>query len=215
MGEQMRSDMRAIWDRILVEDQFSDQEQNESKPDEIKNVQKVLDTLRSLEARDRPFLNVGCGSGSQMDFDYFLDPSEFRSRNLDKKVIEGYIEKMPFDDGSLGCIECWGTWGFLRSQVDAMLEVSRCLKIGGAFIFDVFTYSTMPIAQTVNGTSFMNWVALFGFNVQGYIRFGDSWHCRLGLRLEKISDFDPNQFRMPQVIGRVNNYVEGRDWYMI
>jgi len=207
----MRKDRVDLWEQIIRDDEFSDLDQNASKPEEIAKVQKVLDTLRGLGPLVSPKLNVGCGGGSQKDFDHFLDPSEIRAPG----VTRGWMEDLPFDDCSLGYIECWGTWGFLRSHVESIMEVSRCLKLQGSLVLDVFTYSTMPIAQTVNGPSFLRWVQLFGFSVQGYIDFGYSWHKRLGVRLKKIREFDPAFFRMPQVVGEIRNFVEERDWYMV
>jgi len=74
--------------------------------------------------------------------------------------------------------------------------------------------STMPIVQTVDRSSFCKHITLYGFEILKQEVFGEEHHKRLALVVRKIENFKPENFRMPQCCGLINNYLEARDWYL-
>ena len=201
-----------LWAKTILEDEFNDVSQNKRRGDRTVSGASALKVLEDLGSFGGFSLDVGCGHGTDR-FDYLLDPSPKRAKP-NPKVRQGWLEDLPFENDRLGYILCWGTFCFVRSQVDSMMEINRCLKVGGVLIFDIVTYTTMPLAQTQNRESFLRWCCLFGFEVQGWCNFGNPWHQRTGIRLIKTRPFDARHFRMVQAQGKINNKLDSRDWYL-
>lgn len=206
---QFRQENMEKWARTLLEDEYSDTIQSESRG-EPKKVSgwAELERLCSLRPAIGKVLDVGCGSGVS-NADYFLDPNP---RAGGEKVRAGWMENIPLTN--LGRIVCWGAFCFMRSPIEALMEANRALAIGGDFIFDVVTYTTLPLCQTVNGDSFLKHLALHGFHVQGATNFGKHYHKRMGILAVKDAEWSPDRFRMLQAASRPNNWVEARDWYI-
>ena len=216
MTESMvNQDNLEAWSRTILEDEFNDTTQNEHRGNKLVSGEATLGKLRMMGGFQTPTLDVGCGRGSETVFDFLLDPCPERAAT-NPKVKHGWLECLPFGPRYIGFVQAWGVLCFVRSLVESMMEVNRVLRSGGIFVFDVVTYTTMPLAQTVDGPSFIRWAGLFGFELQAQIPFGWEYHRRLGLRLKKVSDFDPARFRMPQSdTGKIHNYLTTRDWFMV
>ncbi len=215
--------------KILMEDEFDDSVQNEEYGGVSGEEILIADFNRFAELDLT--LDVGCGSGELFDklpITHAIDPNNKREGKALKKMVEelkqtgitniilgpGWAESIPYNDRKFANVVCWGTACFFRSPMEAYMEINRVLFLGGHLFFDVVTRTTMPIAQTVGGPSFIKHIQLYGFEIVSQTIFGPDYHRRLALVVMKTRDFDPKYFRMPQCVGEVNNYVEDRDWYL-
>jgi ubiquinone/menaquinone biosynthesis C-methylase UbiE len=97
--------------------------------------------LRPLvEAAPRPILELGVGTGRFAM--YFLpatglDPALTtlklaESRGI--KTVQGVGEKLPFDDGSFGCVLIIVTICFVEDPLKVLMEAKRALKRGGLIV---------------------------------------------------------------------------------
>lgn len=203
-----------LWARTLLEDEYNDTLQSETRGEAGRpsgyTVRANLEALRHL-VNPHPLLDVGCGSG-QTHADYYLDPNS--RQDGDKKVRQGWVENMPFEDGQLGRVVAWGMWCFLRSPIEALMEINRVLRVGGDLVLDVVTSSTMPLCQTVEPNSFLRHLALHGFRIEGVSHFGPEYHRRMGILAVKTTNWDPAKFRMLQATSKPLNWNEYRDWFV-
>lgn len=230
MKKQLREENLALLQKILTDDQFDDSIQNEEYGG-VSGEKILIADFEEYGELDLT-LDVGCGSGELFDklpITHAVEPNNKReglalvkSTSLKKStglkkdiyVSPGFAEALPYSPKTFENVICWGTACFFRSPMEAYMEINRVLMRGGKFFFDVVVHTTMPIAQTVDATSFVYHIELFGFGVLKQKLFGPDYHLRLALVAVKRRDFDPKYFRMPQCVGKINNYVEDRDWYL-
>lgn len=213
-----------LWAETILKDEFNDVSQNRRfgsgfagpsvlDEGELVTGARVLKQLVDLGTLRTPVVDVGSGASHLSFVDKRVEPND--SRGGDNRVC-GWVEALPFETGTVGSVLCWGTMTFVRSMIEALMEVNRVLYIGGVFIFDVVTLSTLPLCQTVHGRSFAGHLGLHGFLVEGMINFGPDFHQRLGIRCVKVRLWDPRWFRIPQCQGgKIGNFLPERDWYML
>lgn len=208
--KMVNNDNLLLWSKTIFDDEFNDKVQNAARGDANKvDGEEALDLLEAMVPAPYGTLAVGCGGGHR-DALYRLDPSALRGGT--DGVVRGWMESMPFTDGALGRIICWGTFCFLRSPIEALMEANRVLTMGGVLIFDVVLSTTFALCQTVDGSSFVNHLRLHGFEIYGRVEFGPAHHHRMGICAVKTRHWDPAYFRMPQAESRPNNYLKARDW---
>ena len=217
--------------KIVDLDEFDDKFQNETIYDKGISGDKLFRDLVSNHKQKGliPLIDIGCGSGtlfedSELCITHALEPNlkrytEARKRGQKHgvKVLQGYIESIPFVNNFFNGAISWGTFCFVRSVIESLAEVNRVLKNHGIFIFDVVLHTTLPIAQTVEENSFINYLNTCGFSLLKRQQFGPKYHRRLGLVVEKVAPFSHKSFLLPQMTGKhlvVNNYLESRDWYL-
>lgn len=208
-------------EKIITDDEFDDSFQN----NDIYNGKISGNLLQEFFYRNyKPgkIIDIGCGSGGIFEqipeIEFGVEPNQTRAnickeKYPNKKIIIEWAEKIELDL-LFDTVLMWGTFTFVRSPMDVLYSINKLLKISGVFIFDVTLETTIPIAQTVHGPSFINWIKLFGFDLIEKRIFGKNYHRRMALAIEKIRKFDPRYFRMPQCLGPINNYFEERDWYL-
>lgn len=212
---------------IIESDEYDDEMQNEEVWGGFEN-RNILDEFFNRNKIEGRIIDIGCGSGQSFfvfNIDDGLEPHPQRLERVNKKlegskegrhqVRQGYIENIPWPDATFTTVLSWGTMMFVRSMIEALMEVNRVLTFDGVFIFDVVTFSTMPIAQTVNGSCFPRYCQLFGFDVVEKREFGELYYQRLALALKKVDLFDARRFRLPQFSSKkILNFFEYRDWYL-
>ena len=210
--------------KILTDDQFDDSVQNE-KYEGVSGEKILLSDFREYSNHGLT-LDIGCGNGElfgKLPITHAIEPNNKREglalkRKVDLKkniyISPGWAEALTYSPKTFKNVICWGTACFFRSPIEAYMEINRVLMVGGKFFFDVVGRTTMPIAQTVDIASFADHIKLFGFDVLKQQIFGPDHHLRLALVVMKARNFDPKYFRMPQCVGKINNYVEDRDWYL-
>lgn len=88
-------------------------------------------------------LEIGAGRGVNFgmlhsDVDWVgLEPRRGRRRQLrgDRVVIDGFAEAIPLPDASVDAVLCTTVLCSVRSQEQALAEVTRVLRSGGRFVF--------------------------------------------------------------------------------
>jgi ubiquinone/menaquinone biosynthesis C-methylase UbiE len=106
--------------------------------------------LRPLvEAAPRPILELGVGTGRFAM--YFLpatglDPALTtlklaESRGI--KTVQGVGEKLPFDDGSFGCVLIIVTICFVEDPLKVLMEAKRALKRGGLIVIGLVSADSL------------------------------------------------------------------------
>jgi len=210
---------------IILKDEFSDLNSNEVAYQKCISGKSELDLIFLMINAEKlnPILDVGVGSGDMLEFFPFishgLEPNNIRYTHCKRKfpgfkIKLGWAENLPYRLDTFEMVLCWGTYCFLRSPIEFLFEVNRVLRKGFNLVLDVVLESTMALAQTVHKESFRRWVSLFGFNIIFEKEFGDDFHKRCAFVLTKIENSNFNRFLMPQSMGKINNYLEDRDWYM-
>lgn len=184
----------------------------------------ILVEFFKRNTRGVPVLDIGCGSGTIADLipdiTHAVEPNEKRLERAKKKIPEvvlGWAERLPFEKNMFLTVICWRAFCYMRSVPEALYEINRVLMKGGRFIFDVVLNTNIPIAQTVHLDSFTRYVQLFGFKLIERREFVDKnvmVETRAALCVEKIDNYDARRFLMPQCAGKINNYLENRDWFM-
>jgi SAM-dependent methyltransferase len=214
--------------RVVEEDEFNDAAQNEavydggvSQQEELIELLGYTSAVGYTSAGPHKFvLDIGCGSLTDPVLSklvtHGLEPSPSRLPTKDKIVIRsGYAEAIPYEDALFDVIISWGVMCFVRSDMEAMVEVNRSLTMHGRFVMDVVAESTLSICRTVHPRSYRRWMENFGFTtvVEKPLE-SPPYHKRVGFVLEKVAEFKPEFLRAPQAIGGVRNFVPERDWYL-
>jgi len=186
-------------------------------------------------------LEVGCGCGASFSLFTTLtdavEPNHERYKIAKKRggeginVVPGFVEALPFDDYIFDTIFMINTWGHVRSDFEALIEVSRKLRPGGHFIFNI-SGDKLDIYAGRAGYAPRNWRRIlrdFGFEIIEYrvikYLFGRksgasaSDHC---VCVVKEEEFSPENLRKMQIVKvsdlrsglyRINNlFLDGRDW---
>ena len=106
-------------------------------------------TVRTLLKRYRaqgPMLDAGCGTGLNLasmpagSTGIDLNPRNLeliRKRLPDRQLVQGDIEKMPFDDASFATVVCTEVLEHVPYPATALKEIHRVLKPGGVLIGSV------------------------------------------------------------------------------
>jgi len=205
-------------------DEFNDATQDKHYDKPISGF-NALDSLFYHVSKTGKILDIGCGSGAiltEFPFTDAIEPNKNRLNSAKKnnKCVnfeQGFIENLPYEDNTFDVIVCWGTFCFVRSPMEALIEVSRVLRKEGLFVFDVVISTNLPIAQTVEIKHFTTkYLPLFGFNIIKRMGFCDPKpHYRLGMSVIKETDFNPKNLLLPQVVdGKLINYDPKRDWFL-
>jgi len=220
MGSYRSSVIEAI-SAIVDLDEFDDSVQNKDLYGD-----GSLQILRDFYIRNRlegDILDVGCGTGDLSEIlpgiTHGVDPNLKRLKVASERskfiVVSGWVENLPFGDSVFETVVCWGTLCFVRSLMESLYEINRVLRIGGMFIFDVAEQTSLPIIQTVHLDSFVEFVKLFGFSLVERREMEYSFSFKRGLlAVKKFEDFNPRRFLLPQCVGKINNFLPERDWYM-
>lgn len=208
--------------KMVEEDEYDDLYQNgDIYSDSVSGDTLLIDFFNRNYSKSGPTLDIGCGSGTIFrifgNICYGIEPNPKRleqanTDNYHRIITKGWGENTGYPNKNFSNVLCWGAFCFVRSPMEVLIEVNRILSIEGIFILDVNSKSTLPIIQTVDVDSFINWVSLFGFTLVEQRQFKESY--RVALAFKKISDFDYKNFLMPQCIGTINNYNPKRDWYL-
>lgn len=204
----------------ILNDEFNDASQNENAYDGMVSGQEQMDILLNLAYSnglpliEGPVLNVGSGQQKLFVPGKGIKNLEPCPSRKNENAIIGWAENiMSYEKFSL--ILCWGTFCFVRSIQETLVEFNKVLSGGGFLIVDVVTDTTMPLAQTVNPDSFVRFTQMFGFEMYSRIKFGWEGHMRVGLLFRKFENFNVNRLRMPQTKdGVVLNYLPQRDWFL-
>ena len=201
----------------ILKDEFNDSSQNNNLYNGAISGDSILNRLLSADSViGSRLLIVGAGSsGLVVDkkFEVFnLEPCPQRNSVM---TIPGWAENIPKDYGLFDVILCWGTLCFVRSLPETLISFNQSLVIGGKVIVDIVISTSMPLCQTTDKDSFLRYVQLFGFTLEEEVSFVNcEVHKRVGIRLNKYEDFDIRRLRIPQCIGKINNYLEKRDFYL-
>jgi len=224
MVESYNEQTIQLLNESILQDEFNDAKQNEIAYSGKISGQEVLEyLLDGVDLGNAHILDVGsgqsydllCGRMKPKQWDV-LEPSPERAKGAVEDIIGGWSENIECAPYKYGGIVCWGTFCFVRSVQETLVEFNRVLLKGGYLFMDVVEYSTMPLAQTVNSKSFVNFIKLFGFEMVNRKEFGPPHHKRVGFTFEKFEDFNCHRLRMPQVDdkGNINNFLISRDWFM-
>ena len=204
----------------ILQDEYDDLAQNKQLYDNKISLQDEFVDIAKQNLKEGSILEIGCGSGksfSILPITHGIEPnSKRRSKCSGVEVKEGFAECIPYNDNMFNTVIAWGTWCFVRSESEVLVEVSRVLKIGGRFIFDVVTETNLPLARVNNLKCLSRWIQLFGFDMVELRQLQVNGPHRRGvIVVEKIRNFDPSYLRLPQLVGgKINNYVEERDWFL-
>ena len=219
----MKSKTVKLIEDIILKDEFDDSLQNEEYYKGIAGQDLLIDAFSRYGRKSRLTLEIGCGGGDLFelipDITCAIDPNPERIKTASKKskkvkTMSDWAEEIPYPAELFDNVICWQTVCHLRSPMEAFIEVNRVLTPNGVFFFDVVLSSQMPIIQTVDRLSFLKYIRLFGFEILKQEQFGPEHNRHLALIVEKISTFKPENFRLPQCVGKINNYLEERDWYL-
>ena len=186
-------------------------------------------------------LDVGCGSGASFnifpDLTDAIEPNHERYIIAKKRgeegvpsvdVVQGFVEALPFKDHAFSTILMINTWGHVRSDFEALIEINRKLKSGGHFIFNI-SGDELDIYAGRAGYAPRNWRRIlrdFGFEIVEYreIKYTSgrksgakvSDHC---VCVSKEEEFNPENLRKMQIVEvttglyKINNFFpDGRDW---
>ena len=205
----------------IFEDEFDDVEKDDTVDEDILDTEWVENFFYRNYRRGK-VLDLGCGGGYFFDhlpITHALEPNVKRmKRAMNRRIIEytdygekesrtvyvlqGFAEEIqiPFSSNIFNTVFSWGTMCFVRSMMEVLCSVNKALVMGGRFIFDVNTFSTMPIVQTVHPECFIRYVDLFGFKLIERREFGIHYHNRVALAVEKYEEFNPKRFHMLQCV---------------
>lgn len=213
-----------ILKKVIVDDSFQNEYQNLDIYEGGISGEDVLIDFFNRNKYGTSIIDLGCGDGTLLEalpeIGFALDPHPDRVRKVidqhkDKEIKIGFCENIPFSDKKFTMVINWGTFCFVRSQAETFVEINRVLDKDGIFILDVVRETNLSIAQTVHVDSFINWASNFGFKLIERRDFSSNVsHLRTALALRKFEEFDFRRLCLPQCQGKINNYLEKRDWYL-
>jgi ubiquinone/menaquinone biosynthesis C-methylase UbiE len=174
---------------------------------------------------EEPVLDLACGGSGFLpkifpSVTHGVDPhpdrvDRARASSAYKNVKQGYMEAIPFSDESFEGVICLGSFGYARSEQEALMEMNRVLTVGGNLCLDIVLETTMPIAKTWNERGFCKFLELFGFDIKLRVPFGTSYYKKVCVVAEKFENFNPKRLLLPQVEGGdIHNFFTERDWYL-
>jgi ubiquinone/menaquinone biosynthesis C-methylase UbiE len=168
-------------------------------------------------------LDIGCGSGTQFEWfpvTHAIEPNPARMKKAEARdnviVMQGWAENLPYQDMFFDTVTWHSGFYFARSRLEALSEINRVLKIKGSFIFEITTWTTFPIIDTVDEESFIHYIRNCGFEILERRKspYSTGWQHEVMFAVEKTRDFNWRYFCMPHVPGKIRNFLEERDWYM-
>jgi SAM-dependent methyltransferase len=208
---------------IIEQDQFDDCLQN--KKYEGLRDQEFLTFIFENYLNEAAVLDIACGGAGFLpshfgQVTHGVDPNPARAKYAKATglytmgVKQGYMEALPFDGYFAGVI-CLGSFGYARSEQEALMEMNRVLIPGGHLCLDIVLNTTLPIAKTHNERCFCKYLELFGFDIKLRVPFGTQYYKKVCIVAEKVENFNPSRLLLPQVKhGEINNFFEERDWYL-
>ena len=121
-----------------------------------------------VQPADGPILDLGAGTGrwTAVLADTFgaerviaLDLSaamlEHVRRGLPQVLrVRGNALSLPFNDGSLGAVNCWNALQSMPDPAAVVAEVGRCLRPGGTFTLMTFRPAVDPIYRALQTAPF-------------------------------------------------------------
>ena len=202
--------------QAVVNDEYDDQSQAEQIYDSEISDYKYLKEVIEIHHKGGNFLEIGCGSGKSLELLPITHAIEPNLRRRKGQMIDGYAEAIPFEDNMFNIVLLWGTWCFLRSEKEALVEINRVLKSGGILTFDAIIDTDFPIIRVDNPRNLVTRVELFGFRLVELrylpVSVGQK---RIVLTFTKVREFDWRYLCMPQLVGsKINNYIALRDWWL-
>lgn len=214
-------------------DEYDDAAQDDAFGIEADVPPDVLAYIRHYIARRTRILEVGCGAGALfgiLPITHAVEPSKARQRRAKAagrrhgvKVRRGVAEALPFD-GPFDAVIMLNGWFQLRSDYEALLEVNRCLHIGGLLIINLLTNDGIDIIQgrVLGADNYRRVAEQFGFTCVGMLefnagpRFEPQQQVTTVLALRKDMAFSVELLNQPQVDRKhVRNYYHPRDWRLV
>ena len=203
---------------VITKDEYNDSSQASEIYNGTISDFNYLKEVVNLHYKSGNFLEIGCGSRKSLEslpITHAIEPNPVRRRK-GKAVVDGYAEAIPFEDSMFSTVLMWGTWCFLRSEKEALIEINRVLEIGGIYIFDAIIETDLPIIRVDEPRNLIVRIELFGFKLIELrnvpISVGQK---RIILAFSKIREFDWKYLCLPQLVGgKINNYITSRDWYL-
>ena len=213
----------ALIEKIVLKDEYEDSIQNTNIYEDSLSGADILYDFFKRNFKPGEVLDLGCGSGDIFEqlpeITYAIEPNPKRFEQAKQKtkekvvLMQSWCENTRFLDSEFSTVLTWGCFCFVRSPMEALIEINRILEISGIFILDVNRSSPFAIVQTVDISSFIRWVSLFGFElVEKRSIESDFSQDRVALAFCKIENFNYRNFLMPQCVGTINNYLPKRDW---
>jgi ubiquinone/menaquinone biosynthesis C-methylase UbiE len=111
-----------------------------------RNRRRTVKTLLKRYRAEEPMLDAGCGTGLNMaSMPAGSTGIDLNPRNLDlirkrlpnRQLVQGDIEKMPFDDASFATVVCTEVLEHVPYPATALKEIHRVLKPRGVLIGSV------------------------------------------------------------------------------
>jgi len=207
----------------MMEDTYDDnvwESQNQGKiefgPAELKEF-----ILRNISGKT--ILEIGCGKGRSFSYipvTHALEPNYIRfmaSKQNDKGVVvkQGFSECLPYRDKMFDSVLAIRVWEHVRSDFESLIEINRVLKDGGIFIFTLTSDEKDSVAgRNFSWKNYERFVKDFGFELVEKREVYDRYHY-LCFAWKKCREFDARYLNKPQVVGKINNYLEQRDWVLL
>jgi hypothetical protein len=168
----------------------------------------------------QPMLECGPGRGLLVKCDIvaqaFIEPSRTMIKGLTQTLAEKFKGDVPRPEVVNGVIECipnqltnYGKFGsvvFLngffqvRSDYEALIEVNHALRMGGVFIFNLYTDDQQDIVcgRVLGANNYLRIVREFGFDVREF-RPEEGLFC-----IVKVREFDMRELRKLQLVRQPN-----------
>lgn len=195
-------------------DEFQDIPQIETKGDLPKShidfLQRNLEEISGYSKGACHLLEIGCGSGrlfDVLDVTHAIDPSiamldralktvQRLGREDIMTLRHGYAENIPFKDKEFHAVVFTNGFFQVRSDYEALIEINRCLQIGGRFIFNLYTDDSQDIVcgRVLGPLNYLRVLQEFGFRQVEY-RPANGFVC-----VEKVRDFDLTWLRKLQLV---------------
>jgi len=224
MVKTYREENIELLSRVIIEDEYNDEAQIRDEYDS----QDSIDFVRRNVLGDTVLeIGPGCGeSFKHYHITHAIEPSPRRFKRAcmmgDKygvRVRQGFSEAIPYRANMYDSVIFMRGFYQVRSEYETLIEISRVLKIGGRFIFDLSDDNEVFVCGKALGVN--NTIRLlrdYGFEVVERRQLDahreiDS--TRTGICVEKIRDFDYRYLKKVQFVMKdmkdVKNFLSERD----
>ena len=195
----------------IIGDEYNELSQIDAVGDESPDVVNFI--LRNIESTGSVnILEIGCGSGrllGKVKITHTLDASSAMVERLKLRISEfgldvtaaqGFAECIPFDIKFDAVIFMNGLFQ-VRSDYETFIEVNRALRMGGRFIFNLYSDDSFDIicGRVLGVNNYVRVLEEFGFKL---VEKRKSGH----VAVEKVSEFDLSRLRKMQLIKDGSGY---------